>query len=149
MIEFLKQGLDIIVFGILGLMSFLMVWFAIERLIFYRRVRLAEFSREDTLNITLTRHLTLISTIGANAPYIGLLGTVIGILITFYEIGLSGGNIEVGAILIGLALALKATAMGLLVAIPAIWIYNGLLRKVDVLQAEWRSLRDTTMSESG
>ena len=141
MIEILKQSLDYIIFGVLGVMSFLMVWFAIERVLYYRSIKLSEFSREDALTISLTKHLTLISTIGANAPYVGLLGTVIGILITFYEIGQSGGGIEVGVILVGLALALKATAMGLLVAIPAIWIYNGLLRKVEVLQADWRALK--------
>lgn len=143
MIALLKESLDYIVFGVLGVMSFLMVWFAIERIIYYRTVRLSEFPREDALTISLTKHLTLISTIGANAPYVGLLGTVIGILITFYEIGQAGGSIEVGAILVGLALALKATAMGLLVAIPAIWIYNGLLRKVEVLQADWRALNES------
>lgn len=142
MVEFFKESLDYMVFGILGSMSFLMVWFAIERILYYRSVQLSAFTREDTLNIALTRHLTLISTIGANAPYVGLLGTVIGILITFYEIGQSGGNIEVSAILVGLALALKATALGLVVAIPAIWIYNGLLRRVEVLQTDWRSLSD-------
>ncbi|MDH3376969.1 MAG: TonB-system energizer ExbB [Gammaproteobacteria bacterium] len=142
MIELLKQSLDYIVFGILGSMSFLMVWFAIERILYYRSVKLSDFSREDALNISLTKHLTLISTIGANAPYVGLLGTVIGILITFYDIGQSGDSIEVGVILVGLALALKATAMGLLVAIPAIWIYNGLLRRAEVLQTGWRTLHD-------
>jgi biopolymer transport protein ExbB len=92
------------------------------------------------LNVALTRNLTWISTIGSNAPYVGLLGTVFGILITFYDIGQSS-NIEPAAIMTGLALALKATAAGLLVAIPSIMIYNGLLRKVDVLSANWKRLQ--------
>ncbi len=138
MIEFLKTSLDFLVFGILGVMSFLMVWFSIERYLYYRRVDTSRFSSEQELSVDLTRHLTLISTIGANAPYIGLLGTVVGILITFHDIGTAGGSVEVGTVLVGLALALKATAMGLLVAIPAIWSYNGLLRKVEVLIALWR-----------
>ncbi len=141
MVEFLKESLDYVIAGTLGTMSFLMVWFSIERLLYYRQVNLHSFRYEQELNIALTRHLTLISTIGANAPYIGLLGTVAGILITFYDIGVSGGNIEVNAVLVGLALALKATAMGLLVAIPAIWFYNGLLRRVEVLTAKWRMLK--------
>jgi len=141
MIDFLRAWLDYIVFGILGLMSFLMLWFAFERLIYYWRIRLRGFDHADTLSIALTRNLTWISTIGANAPYVGLLGTVFGILITFYDIGQSS-NIEPAAIMTGLALALKATAAGLLVAIPSIMIYNGLLRKVEVLTANWKRLQD-------
>ena len=140
MIDFLRAWLDYIVFGILGLMSFLMLWFAFERLIYYWRVRLGDFDHSDTLHVALTRNLTWISTIGSNAPYVGLLGTVFGILITFYDIGQST-NIEPAAIMTGLALALKATAAGLLVAIPSIMIYNGLLRKVDVLSANWKRLQ--------
>jgi biopolymer transport protein ExbB len=128
--------LDLGVFGILGLMSFLMLWFAIERSIYYSKVDLSLFSHPDELNIELTRNLTAISSIGSNAPYVGLLGTVLGILLTFYDLG-QGGGIDTNAIMLGLALALKATAMGLLVAIPAILIYNGLLRRVDVLTARW------------
>lgn len=135
--ELLKEYLDYGVIGILGFMSFLMVWFAIERYIFYRKVDLGKFTHPDELNVELTRNLTIISSIGSNAPYVGLLGTVLGILLTFYDIGLHG-SIDTNAIMLGLALALKATALGLVVAIPAILIYNGLLRKTDVLTARWR-----------
>ena len=137
--EFLKTYLDLMVFGILGGMSFFTVWFAIERVHYYRRLRLAEYEHADELNVVLTNNLTIISSIGANAPYVGLLGTVLGILITFYDLG-QGGNIDPATIMLGLALALKATAAGLLVAIPAILVYNGLLRKVDVLKAQWKKL---------
>jgi len=125
------------VFGILGFMSFLMVWFALERVFYYRRIKLDAVHHAEELNVLLTRNLTLISSIGANAPYIGLLGTVLGILITFYDLG-QGDNIEPAVIMQGLSMALKATAGGLVVAIPAILIYNALLRKVDVLTAVWR-----------
>ena len=138
--EFLKTYLDLMVFGTLGFMSFLMVWFAIERVLYYRRVELGEIEHADTLNVDLTRNLTLISSVGANAPYVGLLGTVLGILITFYDLG-QGGGIDPGSIMLGLALALKATAAGLVVAIPAILIYNALLRKVEVMTAIWKSQR--------
>ena len=140
MIDFLRAWLDYLVFGILGLMSFLMLWFAFERLIYYWRLRLSEFDHPEMLNVALTRNLTWISTIGSNAPYVGLLGTVFGILITFYDIGQSS-NIEPAAIMTGLALALKATALGLLVAIPSIIVYNALLRRVEVLSARWRAGR--------
>lgn len=139
--EFLKANLDYAIVGILGLMSFLMVWLAIERYLYLRRVDVSTFTHLDELNVALTRNLTELSSIGSSAPYIGLLGTVFGILITFYDLG-QGGNIDVKSIMVGLALALKATALGLLVAIPAILFYNGLLRRVEVLIAEWKKLKD-------
>ena len=136
-VELLKEYLDIGVISILGLMSFFMVWFAIERYIYFRRVDLSRFTHPDELNVDLTRNLTVLSSVGSNAPYVGLLGTVLGIMLTFYDMGQSAA-INTEAIMLGLSLALKATAMGLLVAIPALLFYNGLLRKVDVLTARWK-----------
>jgi len=129
------------VFGTLGLMSFLMLWFAIERILYYHRVKVESFNHPDQLNVALTNNLTVISTVGANAPYIGLLGTVLGIILVFYDMG-QGGKIDVHTIMTGLSLALKATAGGLFVAIPAIIFYNALLRKVDVLNAKWQQHHD-------
>ena len=129
-----------IVFGTLGVMSFFALWFAIERVQYYHRIKLENYHCAEELNVLLTRNLTVISTVGANAPYVGLLGTVLGIMITFYDIG-QGGEINPQIIMVGLALALKATAAGLVVAIPAIIFYNGLLRKVDVLTARWKMLQ--------
>lgn len=134
---FLKHNLDYLVFGALGVMSFFMLWFVIERYLFYLRVKIENYDHPDQLNVALTNHLTIISTVGANAPYVGLLGTVLGIILVFYDMG-QGGKIDVHTIMTGLSLALKATAGGLVVAIPAIIFYNALLRKVDVLNAEWR-----------
>jgi len=122
-------------------MSFLMLWFVIERYFYYARIKIENFHHADNLNVALTNHLTIISTIGANAPYIGLLGTVIGIMLTFYDMG-QGGKVDVQTIMTGLSLALKATAAGLVVAIPAIMFYNALLRKVDVINARWREYQD-------
>jgi biopolymer transport protein ExbB len=84
----------------------------------------------------LTQKLHVIATIGSNAPYIGLLGTVLGIMLTFRTMGLEG-MMDSGKIMVGLALALKATAAGLVVAIPSVVIYNFLLRRVKVLIMEW------------
>lgn len=135
--EVLKEYLDYGVLGVLGFMSFLLVAFVIERYLYLARVNVALFDSAEELNISLTRNLTAIATIGANAPYVGLLGTVLGILIAFYDIG-QGGAIETEVIMLGLALALKATALGLVVAIPAIIFYNALVRKVEVVTARWR-----------
>jgi len=138
--EILKAWLDVSVMGVLGLMSFVTVWMAVERMLYYRKVDLASFTTEEELRIELTNNLTMISTIGSNAPYVGLLGTVFGIMLTFYEIGDSGA-LAVGEIMKGLAMALKATALGLAVAIPAIIAYNGLLRRADSLSAIWAARR--------
>jgi biopolymer transport protein ExbB len=139
--EFLQANLDYLVLGTLGLMSFIMFALVIERYLYLNRVKVQQFDHIETLKIDLTRNLTTISSIGSNAPYVGLLGTVLGILVTFYTMG-QGGKIEVHTIMLGLALALKATAAGLLVAIPAILFYNGLLRKVEVLTARWQAWKD-------
>ncbi len=139
--DFLRDNLDYMIFGILGLMSFFMLWFVIERYFYYAQVKVENFSHVDNLNVALTNNLTIISTVAANAPYVGLLGTVLGIILTFYDMG-QGGKIDVHTIMTGLALALKATAGGLLVAIPAIVFYNSLLRKTDVITAKWRVHQD-------
>lgn len=136
----LKQYLDISVFGILGIMSFVMLAYTIERVIYFARVDVALFADRHQLSVALTRHLTSIASVASNAPYIGLLGTVLGILVTFHDLS-QGDGLSASAVMLGLALALKATAAGLVVAIPATLAYNGLLRRVDVLSSEWASLR--------
>lgn len=137
--EFLKANVDYIILGILGLMSLIMLWKVLERYIFLARVDVRDYPNIHELNIALERNLTPIYTIGSNAPYVGLLGTVTGILITFYDMGQHGGNIDAAQIMVGLALALKATALGILVAIPSIMFYNMLSRKVDIRREKWLS----------
>ena len=137
--EFLKANVDYIILGILGLMSLIMLWKVLERYIFLARVDVRDYPNIHELNIALERNLTPIYTIGSNAPYVGLLGTVTGILITFYDMGQHGGNIDAAQIMVGLALALKATAIGILVAIPSVMFYNILSRKVDVRREKWQS----------
>ena len=137
--EFLKANVDYIILGILGLMSLIMLWKVLERYIFLVRVDVRDYPNIHELNIALERNLTPIYTIGSNAPYVGLLGTVTGILITFYDMGQHGGNIDAAQIMVGLALALKATALGILVAIPSVMFYNILSRKVDVRREKWLS----------
>ncbi len=138
--ELLKSYLDISVFSLLGLMSFIMVWLTIERKLFFSRLDLTQFDSLEALKIATTNNLTTIASIGSNAPYVGLLGTVLGILVTFYELGLNN-QIETGQIMMGLALALKATAGGIALAIPSIIIYNGLLRKVDTIELEYLAMQ--------
>lgn len=136
--EGIKELVDYGVIGMLLLMSVVSVAIAIERWWFFRSVKLQEFATKQELEVQLTRGLHVIATIGSNAPYVGLLGTVLGIMLTFYTIG-SQGFVNTKEIMVGLALALKATAVGLLVAIPSVVFYNLLLRKVKVLLALWEA----------
>jgi biopolymer transport protein ExbB len=134
--EWLKTVVDYGVIWLLILLSVIAVACAIERHLFFRNIRIEDFGDKKSLELELTKRLHVIATIGSNAPYLGLLGTVLGIMLTFYTMG-SQGFMATGKIMIGLALALKATAVGLLVAIPSVALYNLLLRRVKVLILRW------------
>jgi len=134
--EWLKVVVDYGIIGFLILLSIIAIGIAIERFHLYKQIKLEAFPDQKSLELELTKKIHLIATIGSNAPYIGLLGTVLGIMLTFYMIG-QEGFMDTGKIMVGLALALKATAIGLLVAIPSVSLYNFLLRKVKVLLMNW------------
>jgi biopolymer transport protein ExbB len=138
----LKHAVD---YGVIGLLLVLSLWsvaIAVERWLFYRRVDLAQYSNAQLLEITLTRRLVIIGTVAANAPYIGLLGTVLGIMLTFHTMGTSG-TMAVNTIMIGLSLALKATAVGLMVAIPCVVMNNVLRRRVAELMTQYKAQHET------
>jgi biopolymer transport protein ExbB/biopolymer transport protein TolQ len=83
----------------------------------------------------LKRGLAILATVGATAPFVGLLGTTMGIVNAFTGMAQSGAG-GMGAISAGVAEALITTAFGLLVAIPAVWAYNYFTTKIDNLTAE-------------
>lgn len=132
----LAFSVDYGVLGLLFAMSVFAIGVALERWLFYRQVRLERFRCKRELELALTRKLHLIATVGSNAPYIGLLGTVLGIMLTFSTMG-TEGLADSSKIMSGLAMALKATALGLLVAIPAVTLYNLLLRHAKELLMQW------------
>jgi len=78
----------------------------------------------------------VLGTVGATAPFVGLLGTTMGIVNAFTGMASGGGSGGLAAISAGIAEALITTAFGLLVAIPAVWIYNYFQTKVDFLTVE-------------
>ncbi|MDR4496063.1 MAG: TonB-system energizer ExbB [Nitrospirales bacterium] len=130
--DILHQLID---YGIIGLLIALSIWaiaVAIERWLFYRQVDPRKYPDQQTFEVALTKRLVIIGTVAANAPYIGLLGTVLGIMLTFNSMGTSG-TMAVSTIMVGLSLALKATAIGLLVAIPCVVLNNVLRRRVTEL----------------
>ena len=135
--EYLKEIVDYGIIGLLILMSVISLALFLERFFYYRRVDLNSFKSIKLLENDLTRNLTTIATIASNAPYIGLLGTVLAIMQTFID--MSKENMAVTTIMSSLALALKTTAVGLLVAIVAVVFYNYLTRKVETLLAEYEN----------
>ncbi len=92
--------------------------------------------RASTAEIThLESMVPFLATTGSIAPFVGLFGTVIGIMISFIEINASG-SAGMDVVSQGISEALIATAIGLLAAIPAVIAYNYFLRRIHVLSSE-------------
>ncbi len=97
----------------------------------------------EVLDASLTRErkefergLTFLGTLGNNAPFVGLLGTVIGVIESFHQLGGAGQNHEaMGGVMSGISEALVATAVGLVVALPAVVGYNLSQKKVGEIEA--------------
>ena len=83
----------------------------------------------------LKKGVAALATIGSTAPFVGLLGTVVGVINAFQGIASSGSG-GIGAVSAGIAEALVETALGLVVAIPAVWFYNYLTGRVEYFNVE-------------
>ncbi len=83
----------------------------------------------------LKKGIPALATIGATAPFVGLLGTVVGIITAFTGIATTGSG-GLGAVSAGIAEALIETALGLVVAIPAVWIYNYFTTRLEYFNVE-------------
>ena len=92
----------------------------------------------------LERSLNFLATVGSNAPFIGLLGTVFGIMKAFNDLGQSQG--EAASVMIGIAEALVATAVGLFVAIPATVAYNAFRKQVQQILTNLDSVREISIA---
>lgn len=91
----------------------------------------------ETLMTTaeMKKGLGNLATISTTAPFIGLFGTVVGIIHAFQGMAISGSG-GLGAVSAGIAEALATTAFGLFVAIPAVWLYNHFINKIERFQVE-------------
>jgi biopolymer transport protein ExbB len=85
--------------------------------------------------VALKRGNAVLATVGSTSPFVGLLGTVFGIINAFGAMGEAGGA-GIQAIAVGIAEALVATGFGIGVAIPAVWFFNYFQTKIDNLTAE-------------
>jgi biopolymer transport protein ExbB len=93
------------------------------------RARRASERRRDAMSADMRKGLSILATVGSIAPFVGLLGTVIGIITAFQGIG-SSGSAGLGAVGAGIAEALVETAFGLMVAIPAVLCFNYLNTRI-------------------
>ena len=94
-----------------------------------RRAQLVETGKLDSM-------IAFLATTGSAAPFIGLFGTVVGILFAFVEIGEASGQATLKVVGPHIAEALFATAIGLVAAIPAVMAYNYFMRRIRVLRSE-------------
>ena len=83
----------------------------------------------------LERGSNLLGTLGNNAPFIGLLGTVIGVIIAFHQLGSSQAATSMNAVMGGIAEALVSTGVGLFVALPAVVAYNIIQKKIGDIES--------------
>jgi biopolymer transport protein ExbB/biopolymer transport protein TolQ len=86
------------------------------------------------------RGMNLLATLGNNAPFIGLFGTVIGVIIAFQKLGQSQGANSMSSVMGGIAEALVSTGVGLFLALPAVIAYNLLSKKVDTIDGNIQSI---------
>ena len=83
----------------------------------------------------LKKGVNTLATIGTTAPFVGLLGTVVGVINAFSGIAATGSG-GIGAVSAGISEALVETALGLVVAIPAVWFFNYLTGRLDYFNVE-------------
>jgi biopolymer transport protein ExbB/biopolymer transport protein TolQ len=90
--------------------------------------------------LDLERGSTLLGTLGNNAPFIGLFGTVIGVIIAFHQLGASQSSSSMNAVMGGIAESLVATGVGLFVAIPAVVAYNIIQKRINDIEANLQAI---------
>jgi biopolymer transport protein ExbB len=92
----------------------------------------------------LEKGLPVLGTLGSTSPFIGLLGTILGIIVSFGELSRGAGSTN--TVMFSLAEALILTAVGLVVAIPAVVAFNFYNRKARLILAEARTLKDLLLA---
>jgi biopolymer transport protein ExbB/biopolymer transport protein TolQ len=98
----------------------------------------SELSR---LKKELERGLNFLGTLGNNAPFVGLFGTVLGVIMAFSALGKNGqNNSAMGGVMSAIAEALVATGVGLFVALPAVVAYNAIQKRIGEVEADAQSL---------
>ena len=94
----------------------------------------------------MERSLELLANIGSTAPYVGLVGTVFGIMVTMHDMINSGEQAGIASVAPGISEALFATAIGLFVAIPAVWAYNRFTTRVERMSVRFETFAEAFSS---
>jgi biopolymer transport protein ExbB len=114
-------------------MSIVSVAVIIERLIVIKKIEKNMLNYQPLqLKLSLEKRLGILATFGNNAPFIGLFGTVLGVMQAFHDLGKSS-EFGVKVVMEGISEALVATALGLFVAIPSVIAYNYFVRKIKTI----------------
>jgi biopolymer transport protein TolQ len=107
-----------------------------------RAMRIACLRETDRLE----HHLAFLATVGSTSPYIGLFGTVLGIMTSFQSLMGSGQQATIAMVAPGISEALIATAMGLFAAIPAVIAYNRFSNQVERLLNQYGTFQEELSS---
>lgn len=131
----IKTMIEVGVMSILALSLSSIVYFSIDRFSNFKFIsgQLSKFQNKTELEIELNKKMTIIYSISSNAVYIGLLGTVMGIIVTLSQIGDSNQS----GIIASLSLPLVSTAASLVVAIIGTFFYNALDAKIETVKMLW------------
>jgi biopolymer transport protein ExbB len=141
LLSFALLGIDPVLW-VLVTMSVIAVGVMIERALVFAQIGKTYKTMDYyTLRLSLEARLGILATFGNNAPFIGLFGTVLGIIQAFHTIG-SSNAFDVQPIMQGISEALIATATGLFVAIPCVIAYNYFLRRLKVILTLKEALLD-------
>lgn len=124
----LSGGVDIVLY-VLIVMSVVSIAIIIERLMAFSQIEKSIDMDVNNAKIALEKRLGILATFGNNAPFVGLFGTILGVMNSFKSMG-SGDGVATKLIMVGISEALVATAMGLLVAIPSVAAYNYFVRRI-------------------
>jgi len=132
LLSFAQFGIDPVLWVLIA-MSVIGVSVMIERALAYWQIE-KNYKKMDeyALRLSLEARLGILATFGNNAPFIGLFGTVLGIIKAFHMIG-TNHAFDVQPIMQGISEALIATATGLFVAIPCVIAYNYYIRRLKVI----------------
>jgi biopolymer transport protein ExbB len=97
--------------------------------------------------LKLEQNTAFLGTLGNNAPFIGLFGTVLGVVRAFRDLGSAGAEANTNVVMAGISEALVATAVGLFVALPAVMVYNLLQRQIKTVANGAQVLSHVLLSE--
>lgn len=125
----LSYGVEPILYFLI-FMSLISVAVIIERFVAFSEIeqKIRQFSSVE-LRLLLEKRLGILATFGNNAPFVGLFGTILGVMNAFAVLGASN-TVSTSLVMNGISEALVATAMGLFVAIPSVAAYNYFIRRM-------------------